>query len=238
MRDLIDLAEGVNPSVLYHFTDSAGLERILSEDRLASGAKAHTVNGKETYGISVTRDRYLDLQNTYAVAGKKCWRIGLDQAELARRYRITPVRDDYLQDKPRGERGERDARIGFFSLGYKERFSHDEMEEFIVCDEIENISDYIVSLAVEDRWVDIDMTPHDAWLSDDGEVDHEDQDVFLSVIHHLDPEVYDRMRAARGHQPKMLHCPDVPFTFLVRDPYSENPVLPLLRRYTDRKKAS
>jgi hypothetical protein len=94
--------------LIYHFTSGDHLRRMLKTNRIKCGASTHVVHGtlkrdeegryqlvdgKEVSGVSLTRDRSLDLLKTYAVAGQKPFRIGLNYTKLRQNYRIVPVRD-------------------------------------------------------------------------------------------------------------------------------------------------
>jgi len=108
--------EAKQVGVLYHFTSSGNLERILKDDILR---KSH-----KFMGVSFTRDKNLYETGSYFKAKERNidTRIAIDGDRLSQKYKIRP-----------------------FNFPGGSRFSDPESEEMVNTD-IPNIRDYILSV--------------------------------------------------------------------------------------------
>jgi hypothetical protein len=202
---------------LYHFTNTDGLYNILMSESL-SGDTQHNIGGKSIRGSSLTRNRFFDISNTYAVAGIKSWRLGLDYNKLRNRYKILPIRDEYLRKRPRG----------VMAKGIYGKISSDEMEEFVIGG-ITDLTQYITSLAVEDESVDISLHPRD--LVDNSEdYEHDDfnirrQQMLYEITTAISPEMERWTETTSfGGWYSSLDIPAVPFYFIDRHSRREVPL--------------
>jgi len=83
------LEEGKQVGLLYHFTSTNSLDKILKDNKI-NGSFMYEVGDKELYGVSTTRNKNLnyDLQRNNV-------RITLDGNKLSNNYKITPR--DYFE---------------------------------------------------------------------------------------------------------------------------------------------
>lgn len=59
---LIDISnEGKQVGNLYHFTSKSNLEKIISSNKMIGSFMYELENGKELYGVSITRNKNLFL---------------------------------------------------------------------------------------------------------------------------------------------------------------------------------
>ena len=142
---------------IYHWTDAKGLRKILSSSTL-TGNTIHKIAGKDVAGVSFSRNPYFDIQHTYAIAGDKAWRIGVNLQRLKADHRITPVRFGPYQDIPRQKSISAANFLAPDFIDFNKRTSSDEMEEFCYGD-VHPIWHYISSLAVEARHIDVELHP-------------------------------------------------------------------------------
>jgi hypothetical protein len=236
-----EITEGRHTGIheVYHWTSAENLVRILNEGQINVGASKHELGGKTLHGVSVTRDGWLDLSNTYAISGRKAWRIGLDYNKLRQRNRVLPIRDEYLRGKPMRTTQAVGSDI-FGRGGYKQTVSSDEAEEFVLND----ISlSYMTSLAVEDRFVDVTAHPEsmaeDPEYYEDFDLEHEDGALFFSLLAHLHPDIFALLTKRRPFRPQMVETQDVasvPFLMLMREPHREVPVRESLQWIIDSHK--
>jgi hypothetical protein len=226
MRKFIDqVEEGLNHATMevYHFTSAEYLIKILQSDCIEVGASPHKLNGQTLEGVSVTRNKFFDISNTYAVSGKKPWRIGLDYRKLRQRFKVEPVRDEYLRTKPKSV--VRKTGLGLFGRSYDERVSSDESEEFVL-GSIQPLGKYITSISVEETAVDASVHPYA--LDDDPEYyegEHEiegvDQHLFFSILSQTNPELFGKLSAKLNLKPYVARIGmdyDVPLQLIYRDP--------------------
>lgn len=224
-----DIIEGSSRSNMevYHWTDTEGMIRILHDGQINLGASTHTLNGKTLHGVSITRDAFLDLSHTYAVSGKKPWRIGLNYERLRQSYRVVPIRDDYLRNRPRGVWGKRKHRGG-----YVEHLPHDEMEEFVLSD-IAPLDRFVTSIAVEHRWIDGTVHPGEVssdpdYFEEEFDINDEDQRLLFSILKESNPELFEKLMAQfkpRPWRPMMVFWPDdAQLKILDRSPHMVRPI--------------
>lgn len=88
IREMIDkvrvLSEGKQSGLLYHFTNSTSLKKILEENILV-GSFMYEHNGVELYGVSTTRNKNLNYDKQ-----RNNIRITLDGDSLSNKYKIQP----------------------------------------------------------------------------------------------------------------------------------------------------
>lgn len=229
MREWINLIEGRQNGIheVYHWTSAERLIRILNDARIETGASTHNLGGKTLHGVSVTRDAFLDLTNTYAVSGRKAWRIGLDYNKLRERLRVLPIRDEYLRDKPMRGVSRRGTDI-FGRGGYQQSVSSDEAEEFVLGD---IPLDYFTSIAVEDAHVDVTAHPRDIdedpeYYAEEFDLEGEDAHLFFSIVAILQPDIFRYMTRRKPYRPLPILYPDtlagdpVPFYLITRSPHN------------------
>lgn len=190
LQELYSAKSGVHE--VYHWTSAEYLRQIIDQDQINIGASTHQLNGKTLHGVSLTRNPFFDIQNTFAVSGRKSWRIGLDYQKLRHNIRVIPIRDEYLRNKPAGVRAKQEIRAGIFGqvLGH-EHVSHDESEEFALGDI--NLSRYMTSIAFEDQFVDFTCDPRDVqddpqYLEDEYGYEVEDILMLWGLVQELHPE--------------------------------------------------
>ena len=227
-----EITEGLNHSTMevFHYTSAENLRAILTSDRIETGASKHEVGDQTLYGVSTTRNRHFDISNTYAVSGKKSWRIGLDYRKLRERFRVMPIRDEYLRKVPRGKRTKQQNSLGLFGPRYSQLVSSDEMEEFVLGD-IAPLSRFITSIAVEDAAVDISLHPH-AYARDqeeyeeDFEIEGPDQYLVFDILASLHPEFFNKLSVSNRYgtyEAQFVPIPHVPFFFIDRDYHRDVP---------------
>lgn len=166
MRNFIDIVGRLDEAVnapdleLYHWTNAEYLQQIIRSD-VVKGSTTHKINGKAVRGVSLSRNPFFDIQDTYQVAGTKAWRLGFNYQRLRADHRVIPMRDDQYRDIPRGKRRQEKLFYGmsFTPVGIH-MASSDESEEFVVGD-IYPVWHYLTSIAVEDRHVDLSMHPNE-----------------------------------------------------------------------------
>jgi hypothetical protein len=172
IRHAIELAQTLNEAVnapdleLYHWTNASNLRSIMRRD-LIRGETTHEVNDKLVSGVSLSRNPFFDIQDTYAVSGVKAWRLGFNYRKLSYDHKIIPIRDDRYTMKPRGVRGAEPVMVGYRKIADRP-VSSDESEEFVVGD-IYPLWHYLSSIAVEARH--IDPTLHPSEMEDDFDMD-------------------------------------------------------------------
>ena len=113
------LNEGKQVGILYHVTSPERYKQIMDQNMLKGGLV--TINGKETLGISTTRNKNFKY-------GGNTVQIALDGDKLSNRYKIKPYdyweRNYNLPNNPQAQ---------------------DEDEEIILTPSITNIKDYILT---------------------------------------------------------------------------------------------
>ena len=196
MRKIMRLVEGeridelVNApdQEIYHWTNAESLRRILHDGHLKAGASTHNLGGKKLEGVSMSRNPFFDITNTYAVSGIKAWRLGFNLQRLKYDHRVIPIRDEYLRGTPRQGAGRQPDPFGSKYDLKAPRASSDETEEFVIGD-IYPIWHYFTSIAVEDRHIDVDYTPDETeeWDYDDfdngvGGMSQEDQEMLFDLL--------------------------------------------------------
>ena len=204
---ITDLFDGVSSTEIYHWTDADGLRKILGDDCIDLGASTHHIGDKTLYGVSCSRNPYFDIQQTYAIAGRKAWRIGLDYRKLRTRFRVIPIRDERYRHIPKTK---------IFHHPMRGEEMSDESEEFVL-GAITPLSRFITSLAVEDQHVDPTMHPLD---SDQSDYDPHsgDQVLLFDILASEHPEMLNAHRE-RGDRVQWNHInlPDVPLMCIQRD---------------------
>jgi hypothetical protein len=135
--------------LLYHFTSGENLRKILEEDQI----RGNTIHDG-LYGVSLTRDRNLNLMKSYAISGQKPYRLGLDRAKLAQRCRIIPYRDEYLRERHKAVRYKCPtlSRINYCDVWT----DTNESEEFLIGD-MRPLLGYLVEIAVDSLNIIDDM---------------------------------------------------------------------------------
>ena len=118
------LNEGKQVGVLYHVTSPQRYKQIMDQNTLKGGFV--NINGKETLGISTTRNKNFKYDgNTVQIA--------LDGDKLSNKYKIKPY--DYWErnyNRPNNPQAQ------------------DEDEEVILTSSIDNIKDYIISTSINE----------------------------------------------------------------------------------------
>lgn len=210
------LEEAVNaPDLeLYHWTTAENLREIMRTGVL-HGNTTHTLNGKEVEGVSLSRNPFFDISNTYAIGGIKAWRIGFNFQKLRYDHKIQPVRDDYLRAIPRQLSINSNPII-------RKKVSSDEMEEFVAGD-IFPLWRYVSSIAVEDRHIDVDFHPRETeeWDYEDfenggGGMSQEDQELLFDILAGTYFGAEGMSRAFNDDRPLAIKLP-VPFKVIDRD---------------------
>lgn len=245
MKDFLDiiseaLSEGQNSSTeeIYHWATTESMLGILQSGMINSDT-THSINGRTLTGVSFTRDAYLDLSNTYAVGGRRPWRIGMNLRAINNRYKVMPIRDEYLRKVPRGDLKTVQNGMGMFGTKYEEKVSSDECEEFVLGSI--PLKGFISSIAVEDQWVDATVHPGkiaaDAdYYSDNFEIESADHDVLFGMLTQCFPEFMEVLlspstkfakdqkkhmwSAPRFSYPKLPNGGMVPLLLLYRDSYA------------------
>ncbi len=198
-----DIIEATNHSTMevYHWTSAENLIKILRDDQIDVGAATHQINGHTVSGVSLTRNAFFDMSKTYAISGRKAWRIGLDYRKLRHRYKVVPIRDDYLQVFPRGTNP-----------------ASDEMEEFVLSD-ITNLTSFVTSIGVDHECIDPmthpwEMANDPDYFEEDFGIESMDQQVFFSLAREAYPELYAEIvekakhKKMHGWRPYMLEYPE------------------------------
>jgi hypothetical protein len=198
---------------VYHWTSAEYLRKIIQSDQIELGASTHMLNGKKLHGVSLTRNPFLDLANTYAVSGRKPWRIGLDYQKLRQNIRVIPIRDEYLRSKVKGERYKQATYGKYYTMK-----SHDESEEFALAPI--NLSRYITSIGFDDSCMDFTIDPKDVQnghLDDDFERD--DMLVLYSLVQELYPDFmqYWKRKYPKFKAPSLYLHNHVPMYVINRD---------------------
>jgi hypothetical protein len=177
---LRELFSNVKAHEVYHWTDADSMRKILHQQMIRVGACTHKINGETVFGISVSRNQYFDIEHTYAVSGRKAWRIGLDYNRLRQRFKIIPVRDSRYQNIEKTK---------MFQHPMLGQTYSDESEEYILNDVPLS---YVTSVAVEDRWLDPYIHPQDAYAN--GTVEWEDQQLLMDILATEHPEMLNSHR--------------------------------------------
>lgn len=153
---------------VYHWTNAANLRRMFKQN-VVRGTTTHEIDGRSINGVSLSRNPFFDIQQTYAIAGYKPWRIGFSLQKLRYDHKVMPIRDEQYRELARGRRKKQNVTLGFLgpSMGTK-YISSDESEEFCVGD-IYPMFHYMTSIAVEADNIDPQMHPRD--MDDDEDYD-------------------------------------------------------------------
>lgn len=209
----LPITEGVREGTVYHWTTAASLMRILADDMISVGSSTHNIDGKTLSGVSVTRDAFLDLSQTYAVSGRKVWRIGLSLDRLRHNLRVMPVRDEYLRNKPRGATIKQRAGMSDFY----QSSSSDEREEFVIGN-IGPLSRYITSVAVLEDSVDPTVTPWEFdkdpdYYESEYDMDRDDQIALFAIMAQANPAMYTKV-AKREPLSQRFDWPEVPLEII------------------------
>lgn len=199
---------------LYHWTDAESLRQIMRSGVL-HGNTEHTINGQKVAGVSMARNPFFDISSTYAISGIKAWRIGFNFQKLRYDHKIQPVRDDYLRDVPRQQT------IKAHALTNR-KVSSDETEEFVTGD-IFPIWNYVTSIAIEDRHIDVDYHPRETAEWDYEEFDNgvggmsqEDQELLFDILAGTYFGADGMHRAFQDERPLAIKIP-VPLKIIDRD---------------------
>lgn len=199
---------------LYHWTDAESLRQIMRTGHL-QGHTEHTINGQTVAGVSMARNPFFDISATYAISGIKAWRIGFNYQRLRYDHKIQPVRDDYLQSVPRQTSIQAHALIN-------KKVSSDETEEFVTGD-IFPIWNYVTSIAIEDRHIDVDYHPRETaeWEYEEfdngvGGMSQEDQELLFDILAGTYFGADGMHRAFKDDRPLAIKVP-VPVKIIDRD---------------------
>lgn len=211
---------------VYHFTSADGLRNILKHDVISIGASKHVLGDRELYGVSTTRNPFFNIENTYAISGKKAWRIGLDYRKLKQRFKVIPIRDEYLRALPRGVR----KKSKLFGNHYT-HVGHDENEEFVIGD-ITPLSNYITSIAVEDNFVDLTLHPNEYrkdadYYEEEYQIEGDDQYLLFDILSSMYEGEMEKIIVHPRHgvyHPHHITMNRVPFYFIDRDSHQSIPV--------------
>ena len=198
----------------YHWTDAESLRQIMRSGVL-HGNTEHTINGQKVAGVSMARNPFFDISSTYAISGIKAWRIGFNFQKLRYDHKIQPVRDDYLHGVPRQQSIKAHALIN-------KMVSSDETEEFVTGD-IFPIWNYVTSIAIEDRHIDVDYHPRETAEWDYEEFDNgvggmsqEDQELLFDILAGTYFGADGMHRAFQDERPLAIKIP-VPLKIIDRD---------------------
>ena len=199
---------------LYHWTDAESLRQIMRSGVL-QGQTEHTINGQKIAGVSMARNPFFDISSTYAISGIKAWRIGFNFQKLRYDHKIQPVRDDYLHAIPRQQTVRADPITN-------RKVSSDETEEFVTGD-IYPIWNYVTSIAIEDRHIDVDYHPRETaeWEYDEfdngvGGMSQEDQELLFDILAGTYFGADGMHRAFKDDRPLAIKVP-VPVKIIDRD---------------------
>ena len=199
---------------LYHWTDAESLRQIMRSGHL-QGHTEHTINGQKVAGVSMARNPFFDISSTYAISGIKAWRIGFNYQRLRYDHKIQPVRDDYLQSVPRQTSIQAHALIN-------KKVSSDETEEFVTGD-VYPIWNYVTSIAIEDRHIDVDYHPRETaeWEYEEfdngvGGMSQEDQELLFDILAGTYFGADGMHRAFKDDRPLAIKVP-VPVKIIDRD---------------------
>lgn len=232
LQELYSAKSGVHE--VYHWTSAEYLRKILEQDVIDVGASTHKLNGKTLRGVSLTRDPFFNIENTYAVSGRKPWRIGLDYQKLRHNLRVIPIRDEYLRNKPRGVRAKEELRMGFLGQVYGHDYkSHDEAEEFALGPI--PLSKCISSIAFEDQYLDFTCDPQDVendpnWIEEELDMDVADILMLWGLVQELHPEYmnYFKRKFPRFRAPTVYMHNHVPLMVVDRETGTQ---VPFTKRY-------
>ena len=199
---------------LYHWTDAESLRQIMRSGVL-NGHTEHQINGQKIAGVSMARNPFFDISSTYAISGIKAWRIGFNYQKLRYDHKIQPVRDDYLHDVPR----QQTIRANTLT---NRKVSSDETEEFVTGD-IFPIWNYVTSIAIEDRHIDVDYHPRETaeWEYEEfdngvGGMSQEDQELLFDILAGTYFGADGVRRAFKEERPLAINIP-VPLKIIDRD---------------------
>lgn len=148
MIKLLNILEGKQVGLLYHFTSKDGIKGILKDNKLITTEEFYM--GNVLHFVSFTRNKnFHNKKNKFNV--KTDYRITIDGNKLSEKYRVQPFaykpgwdysnnwEYDWLEDEPESE-----VRDFFNNTGI-----YDEMEERIYFknnDGIKNIKEYILKI--------------------------------------------------------------------------------------------
>ena len=213
-RESLDEMVNHDQLEIYHWTNAESLRAIMRSGVL-SGTTEHVINGQKVVGVSMARNPFFDILNTYAISGIKAWRIGFNFQKLRYDHKIQPVRDEPYHDIPR----QKSIQGHYLS---KKTVSSDETEEFVTGD-IYPIWHYVTSIAIEDRHIDIDYHPRETEEWDYEEFDNgvggmsqEDQELLFDILAGTYFGEAGMDRAFQDHRPLAIKIP-VPLKVIDRD---------------------
>jgi hypothetical protein len=155
-EDRIDELVNAPDQQVYHWTTADAL-RMIFKTQTITGRTPHTINDATVQGVSLTRNAFFDIQDTYARGGIKAWRIGFSLQRLKHNHKVVPMRYAPYRNKPRNQTYREPIDTIAGTLGMRD-VSSDESEEFLIGD-LTNIWKYVTSISVEMRHVDVTMHP-------------------------------------------------------------------------------